>query len=106
MIGDPALEHMIRYAIECKKEENPQLTTGAAFKEFVEEWPELLGKIKRIDIGSLDLDNEGRAFLMSKLVELKLKEKKDLTYGMAFSEIQKENPGLTLLYQSDIAKKR
>lgn len=100
------LAHLIKYSIECKKTENSKLTTGAAFRELAEEWPELLEKMKGMDIGSLDLDNEGRAFLMSKLIESKLKEKKDLTYSMAFSEVQKENFGLTLLYQNDIAKKR
>jgi hypothetical protein len=46
-----------------------------------------------VDIGDLDPGE-----VLSELIKTKLKEEKDLSYGMAFSEVQKENPELSKRY--------
>jgi hypothetical protein len=96
---------MIKDMVREKRRIDPDLSPGMAFREVIEENPEWLEKID-IETQSFLLDPELRASLLSKLIELKLKEKKDLTYSMAFSEVQKENRGLTLLFVSDMRKKR
>jgi hypothetical protein len=93
-------EPMIRDLIREKIRVNPNLSPGMAFSEAIDENP---GFVSRIDEDTkTSLDSELRASLLSKLVELKLKEKKNLYYSEAFSEVQKENPGLTKLFQRDL----
>lgn len=97
-------ESLIRDLIKEKMRVNPNLRLGMAFSEVLDENP---GLVSNIDEGTkASLDPELRASLLSKLIELKLREKKNLYYSEAFSEVQKENPGLTLLYKKDIEKKR
>jgi hypothetical protein len=93
-------EPMIRDLVGEKMKANPNLSPGMAFSKVIDENPEIVLKIGEDTQASLD--PELRASLLSKLVELKLKEKKNLYYGEAFSEVQRENPDLTKLYQRDL----
>jgi len=95
---------MIKDLIRNRMSADPDLSRGEALRELMEENPEWFKKYVNSKTQA-SLDPELRASFLSKLVEFKLKENKDFSYGMAFSEVQKENPELTLLYQSDIAKR-
>lgn len=99
--GDPEIMSLIENLINIKKEANPHLTRGMAFCEIVDKNPKLVAKIGP-EIQT-SLDPELRAALLSELIKLKLEEK-NLYYSEAFSEVQKENPELALLYSKDIRK--
>lgn len=43
---------------------------------------------------------------LNELIKVKLKEKKSLSYGMAFSEVQRENPELAKRFLDQVRAKR
>jgi hypothetical protein len=52
------------------------------------------------------LSSEKRANILSRLVKDKMEDKKDLSYGEAFTEVQKENPELSIKYLNELRKKK
>jgi hypothetical protein len=88
--------------IEQKMRQNENLTYGQAFSEVQRENLELAaeyaGTVRNTNTRSLTFAGEA----LDRLIKQKMTEERDLTYGQAFSEVQKENPELSKAYVQEI----
>lgn len=73
------------------------------FKAFFE--TELPKVVEFKEVATRDKDTGGQGAAGSKveaLIQVKMKDKKDLAYGSAFAEVQRENPDLIREYQQEL----
>jgi hypothetical protein len=68
------------------------------FSESLHSWvrPDQIEMDENLDLGNV----------LTELIKEKMEEKKDLSYGMAFSEVQKENLELARRYADQLRAKR
>ena len=98
---------LVEFMVSLDGEEEIQFAEGAKksrlewMKSFLGELPKVIN-FKEIATRDKDAGAKSAAEKLSVLTRKKMDEKKDLTYTVAFSEVQRENPDLAKEYQREI----